>query len=99
MVGLILTGLLMAKRRPEFETLFGFSNPYSAGLSIKHILIIAMIGIALYRSLVLGRPKAGMTPEKEHLSLQLVLVNAALALAVLLASGFAAALAKPLTGG
>ena len=54
-VGLILTGLLMTNRSPEFEQLFGFGNPYMAALSIKHILVLVMIGITLYRSLVLGR--------------------------------------------
>lgn len=99
MVGLILTGLLMANRSPQFGGLFAFGNPYSVTLSIKHILVIIMIAITLYRTLVLGRSQAKMTPEKERLSLQLLLVNAALAVMVLLTSGFAASLARPLSGG
>lgn len=99
MTGLILTGLLMTNRSPEFEALFAFGNPYSAALSIKHILIIAMIGISLYRTLVLGRISPGMTPEKERLNMKLLFINAALAVIVLLISGFVAALARPISGG
>ncbi|MHC1739888.1 MAG: CopD family protein [Anaerolineaceae bacterium] len=97
MVGLILTGLLMSNRTPEFEHLFGFDNAYSVALSIKHILVILMIGITLYRSLVLSQPKAVMTPKKEHLSFQLLIVNVVIAIAVLFTSGLVAALAKPLS--
>jgi len=92
MAGLILTGLLMTNRSPQFESLFGFGNPYSVALSIKHILVIAMIGVSLYR--VLGR--STMTPEKERLNMKLLFINAALAVLVLLTSGFTAALARPL---
>ncbi|MDO9303642.1 MAG: hypothetical protein Q7T89_19805 [Anaerolineales bacterium] len=98
MAGLILTGLLMTNRSSEFESLFAFGNPYSVALSIKHILVLVMIGISLYRTLVLGRAPSGMTPQKERLNVQLLLVNAALAVAVLLTSGFAAALARPISG-
>ena len=92
MAGLILTGLLMTNRSPQFESLFGFGNPYSVALSIKHILVIAMIGVSLYR--VLGR--STMTPEKERLNMKLLFINATLAVLVLLTSGFTAALARPL---
>ncbi len=55
MIGLVLTGLLQANRSPAFQGLFSFGNTYSTVLTIKHILVVAMIAIALYRSLVLGR--------------------------------------------
>ena len=57
MAGLILTGILMSRRSPDFVQWFSFSNPYSIALSIKHIIVIVMVGIALYRSIVLA-PKA-----------------------------------------
>lgn len=99
MAGLILTGLLMTNRSPKFEALFTFSNPYSAALSIKHILVILMIGISLYRVLGLGHAQSRITPKNERLNVQLLIVNAALAVTVLLASGFVAALARPISGG
>ena len=94
MGGLILTGLLMSNQNPEFEHLFGFGNAYSVTLSIKHILVILMIGITLYRSLILNRPQVMLTPEKERLSFQLLIINAITAIAVLFTSGLVAALAK-----
>jgi uncharacterized membrane protein len=57
MAGLIITGILMSRRSPDFVQWFSFSNPYSIALSIKHIIVIVMVGIALYRSIVLV-PKA-----------------------------------------
>ncbi|OJX43841.1 MAG: hypothetical protein BGO78_02435 [Chloroflexi bacterium 44-23] len=98
MGGLILTGLLMSKRAPQFETLFGFGNAYSVTLSIKHILVIAMIVITLFRSLILSRPGVVLTPKKEQLSFKLVIINAILAVVVLFASGLLAALPIPLSG-
>ena len=61
MAGLILTGILMSRRSPDFVQWFSFSNPYSIALSIKHIIVIVMVGIALYRSIVLA-PKAMPVP-------------------------------------
>ncbi len=61
MAGLILTGILMSRRSPDFVHWFSFSNPYSIALSIKHIIVIVMVGIALYRSIVLA-PKAMPMP-------------------------------------
>ncbi|GER80240.1 MAG: hypothetical protein JETCAE02_06920 [Anaerolineaceae bacterium] len=99
MAGLILTGLLMNNRSPEFRALFSFGNAYSTALSIKHILVLVLIGISLYRSLVLGRDASAPAPARERLNVQLLFINAALAVIVLLVSGFVAALAKPLSGG
>ena len=95
-VGLILTGLLMTNRSPEFEQLFGFGNPYMTALSIKHILVLVMIGITLYRSLILGRAQGPSSQQKERLNEKLLLANVVLAFSVLLASEFVAALARPL---
>jgi uncharacterized membrane protein len=99
MVGLILTGLVMTHRSADFEHLFGWGNPYSVALSLKHILVIGMIAATLYRALVLGRAGAGMTPEQERLNRALLMTNVALAVTVLLLSGLVAALGTPLHGG
>ena len=98
MGGLILTGLLMSNRNSGFEHLFGFGNAYSVILSIKHILVILMIGITLYRSLILSRPQAALTAKKEHLSFQLLIINVIIAIAVLFTSGLVAALTQPFYG-
>jgi len=57
-----------------------------------------MIGITLYRSLVISRPQAVMTPEKEQLSFKLLIINVVLAVAVLFSSGLVSAFAKQFTG-
>lgn len=98
MAGLIVTGLMLSNRNPEFEHLFGFGNTYSVLLSVKHILVLILIGSTLYRTLVLGRAQGPLTPKKERLNIQLLLVNAALAVAVLFSSGLLAALTRPLSG-
>jgi uncharacterized membrane protein len=91
--GLVLTGLLLSRRSPAFGGLFGFGNSYSTILTLKHVLILAMVAVALYRSLVLGRRTGPSTPDQEKLSPGLVLFNSLLGLLVLLLSGFTAALA------
>lgn len=98
MGGLILTGLLMSKQNADFAHLFGFGNAFSTVLSIKHILVVIMIGLTLYRSLFVNHPREGMPPKNEKLSFQLLLINAGLAVAVLFTSGLVAALARPFSG-
>jgi len=92
-VGLILTGILQANRTAAFQGLFSFDNNYSTVLSLKHVAVMAMVGIALYRSLVLGRRRGPSTPAREKLSARLLLINIVLGIGVLLLSGFTAALA------
>ena len=62
---LLITGFLMSRRNPAFTGLFTFATPYSAALSIKHIITLAMIGISLYRAIVLA-PKAPAMPNKKQ---------------------------------
>jgi len=93
-VGLVLTGFLQANRSPVFQGLFSFGNPYSTVLTLKHILVLAMIAVALYRSLVLGRRSGPSTPSQEKLSAGLLFLNIVLGVAVLLLSGFSTALAS-----
>ncbi len=89
LVGLILTGLLQANRSSEFLGLFSFGNAYSVVLTIKHILVLVMIVIALYRSLAM---KSTSTPSQEKLKAMLMLLNIIFGVAILLLSGFTAAL-------
>lgn len=93
-VGLILTGVLQAQRNPAFEGLLAFGNAYSTVLTLKHIVVVVMIGIALFRSLALGR-RARQTPSQERLSMGLLLANLALGVVVLLLTGFSVAYSSP----
>ncbi|MBN1890741.1 MAG: CopD family protein [Thermoflexales bacterium] len=92
MVGLVLTGLLLGNRSASFQGLFSLNNAYSAALSAKHILVLAMIAISLYRSLALGRRQGPPTPAHEKLSAGLLLLNLGLGIVVLLLSGLTTAL-------
>jgi uncharacterized membrane protein len=91
LVGLVLTGLLQANRALAFQGLFNFGNAYSAVLAVKHILVLAMIAIALYRSLALG---SASTPAEEKLKARLLVLNIILGVSILLLSGFTAALSS-----
>ena len=92
-VGLILTGLLLSNRSPAFQGLFSFGNTYSMVLSLKHILVLVMVAVALIRSLVLGRRSGPPSPAQEKLKVGLLFLNIALGIGVLLLSGFAVAFA------
>jgi uncharacterized membrane protein len=94
-VGLLMTGLLLSRRSPAFQGLFYFGNRYSVVLAVKHVLTLVMIGIALYRSLVIGRGGAPAKPRREKLKVALLLLNVVLGVVVLLLSGFIAAFAAP----
>jgi uncharacterized membrane protein len=87
--GLWLTGLLMSRRTHDFGGLFSFTTAYSAALSIKHILVLAMIAISLFRSLALKPTSL----KKEKLKSLLMITNLVLGIGVLLVTGFVVALA------
>ncbi len=91
-VGLILTGLLLSNRSPSFLGLFNFGNAYSAVLSVKHILTLLMIVVALYRSLALGRSGRPPTPTQEKVKAGLLFLNIGLSVVVLLLSAVCTAL-------
>ncbi len=91
-VVLMLTGMLQANRNPAFQGLFSFGNSYSTVLTFKHILVLVMVAVALYRSLVLGRRSGPSTPSQEKLSAGLLFLNIILGVAILLLTGFSVAL-------
>jgi len=97
-VGLAVTGMLMARRSPAFGGIFSFANPYATVLSIKHILVLLMIVLALYRSLFLMRAKGPTNPRQEKLKKVLLLANLLLGVAVLILSGFSSVLAASPVG-
>ncbi|MBI9047761.1 MAG: CopD family protein [Anaerolineaceae bacterium] len=92
MAVLILTGLLMSKQSENVDHIFSFNTTYGTILSIKHILVVLMIGITLFRTLVFGRNQKEMPQQKERMSMMLILVNALLAVFVLFTSAWLAVL-------
>jgi putative copper export protein len=90
MFGLAITGLLQAKQGGQFEGLFSFGNSYSTVLSLKHLIMLSMVAIALVRTLVLGKPSRSGNQQSDRLSIALLYLNVALGVVVLLLSGFLA---------
>jgi uncharacterized membrane protein len=99
-VGLAVTGILLGRRSGGAGGLFQFATPYQVALSIKHLLYLLMIALALVRSLYLARPEPTprskkrspeMTP-RERLSAAALMLNLALGVLVLLLSAYLAAL-------
>ncbi|OPZ79046.1 MAG: hypothetical protein BWY79_00568 [Actinobacteria bacterium ADurb.Bin444] len=53
-IGLVVTGVLLSRRNPEFQGFFAWGNAYSAFLSLKHILVVAMVLIVMVRATALA---------------------------------------------
>jgi uncharacterized membrane protein len=88
MVGLFLTGVLQARSATNFSGLMRFDSTYTSLVSIKLILTLIMVAIALFRSIVLGKKGENITPQQSNMSLKLVFTNALLGILILLASAF-----------
>lgn len=98
-VGLAVTGVLLARRSPEFQSFFAWGDTYSVLLSVKHILVIVMVLIVIVRSVFLAQrmPEGASVPMRPHagpvqpnarlrLAMLLLFVNIALGVAVLFLS-------------
>lgn len=89
---LVITGVVLAGLSKEFHVIRALENRWTITLVLKLISVFIMISIHFYRGLVLA-PKIGRTVSEaektalQKLSLNLVKVNFALGLAVLLLSG------------
>jgi uncharacterized membrane protein len=98
MVVLVVTGILLARRSPGFSGFFAWNDAYSIALSLKHTLIVGMVGIALVRSLALSPPAgapAGSAPGgppglRMRAGAALLAVNIALGCGVLFLSAVTA---------
>lgn len=92
-LGLAVTGALLARRNPAFRGLFSFDNPYSAALALKHAVVLLMVAVALLRRVALRDAAQPPRAAVERLKGALLYLNLALGVLVLLLSGFGAALA------
>jgi uncharacterized membrane protein len=92
MAGLVITGLLLSQQATFFRGLFSVDNTYSLVLAIKHILVLAMIVIGIYRSRVIDRRSQPGDPATMKAKARLLMVNLLLGILVLLLSGLSAAL-------
>lgn len=96
---LIVTGAVLTAVNKQFLGIGNVVNSWSLGLIVKHVLVLGMVAVHLYRGLVLA-PKIARTElasEKaslQKLSLNLVKVNFCLGLVVLLFSGILSTLSN-----
>jgi len=94
MFGLLVTGMLLARSAPQFEGLFTFANGYSTVLTVKHIVVILMVVVALFRRIVLKRRGETMQPRRRKAGLGLLYANVFLGIVVLLLSAMSVVLAS-----
>lgn len=90
--GLWLTGMLLANRSIPFQGFLNISNTYSLALATKHVLVIVMTLLAVFRSLAIVQFKKlqGLTAEK--IGAAIIVCNIILGVLVLFLSGYTAAL-------
>jgi uncharacterized membrane protein len=90
-LGLFITGVIQARAESTFNGLLRFDSFYSSLTSIKHLFTFIMVGITLFRSLIIGNKLDSAEPKLMKQSLLLIIVNAVLGVGVLLLSGLMAA--------
>lgn len=91
-ITLIITGAVLAGLSKQYSGVAFLENNWSSALTVKSILVFGMVAVHFCRGLVLGPKIMRTTAETEKKSLQklsinLVKVNFALGLLVLLISG------------
>lgn len=89
-IGLWITGILLANRSTAFTGFLSTSNTYSFALAIKHILVVIMTALALARTSLVGRNKKSSEPSMEKRGAIILVCNIILGLAVLLLSAYTA---------
>ncbi len=88
MVGLIVTGLLMAKQSGQSTGFLSFENTYTSILSTKHILYILMILLSISRSLIIDKLENLTPPAKEKLNMIILIINMLVGVLVLALSAW-----------
>ena len=88
MIGLAITGLLMTSRVVTLNGLFDFSTQYTVALSIKHIIGILMVIIAMIRRFYMDRIFGLKNPKREKYNVLLLISNVILGWIVLILSAY-----------
>ena len=93
-VGLWITGMLLANRSTSFTGLFSTSNTYSLAMAIKHSLVIIMTVLSLARTWLVVRTKKATEPSMEKVGAIMLFCNIIVGIAVLLLSAYTAIIAN-----
>ena len=88
MVGLIITGLFMARQSGQSTGFLSFGNTYSSILSTKHILYILMIILSIFRSLIIDKLENLTPPAKEKLNMIILITNMLVGVVILALSAW-----------
>jgi len=88
MVGLAVTGMLMNRLLAGNRGLFNFTTPYMVMLSIKHILMLMMVGLAVIRLTLNKKNEKRNNPKTEKISMMILMLNALAGLVVLFLSAY-----------
>ena len=97
MIGLIITGMFMARQATSsglYTGFLSFGTEYSTLLSIKHILYIVMISLSVFRSLIVDRVKKFTPKQNQTLNMLTLMLNVLAGLAVLFLSAYTSVLAS-----
>jgi len=96
MVGLIITGMFMARQAASsglYTGFLSFGTEYSTLLSIKHILYLNMIALSVFRSQIVDRVKIFTPKQNQTLNMLTLMLNVVAGLAVLFLSAYTSVLA------
>ncbi len=85
-VGLAITGMLLGRSTQEFTGFIRFGTPYMNALSIKHILTLVMIVLAIARLMVNKKQKMEKSAKLQKVSYAILLTNTVIGVFVLLLS-------------
>ncbi len=89
-VGLIITGILLSRSNPLNLGFLNFTNAYSSLLSIKHVLMVVMVIIAVVRTWLIMRTMINNDLANHKFNFSLLVVNISLGISVLFLSGLLA---------
>lgn len=91
-VGLWITGILLGNRSVAYDGFLSFSTTYNSLITIKHLLILVMMVVGVFRGFVLGSKIEEFQPKQQKRYAGLLMFNALLGIVVLIISGISAAL-------
>lgn len=91
-VVLWITGILLSRQSQAAAGFLNFSTPYSVLLSLKHLLILVMMVIAIYRGFILGRKIDDFDRNQQKQYAVLLFVNIVLGVIVVVFSGLSSVL-------
>ncbi|MHA1973548.1 MAG: hypothetical protein ACTSW1_11175 [Candidatus Hodarchaeales archaeon] len=95
---LFITGLFIGKASGMYLGILSSGNEYSSLTTIKHLLYATMMGIAIFRSQIMGKWLKLAPKKQEKLSALLLFINLGIGFVVLFLSAYLSSLSLPSVG-